>query len=225
MSGKFGNFVEMIRISLLPSYAARVSRDYWKAQERSHIERSVREWEQFLADIDERLALLPDDTVLDYGCGNGEIAQHLLQKGFKVSGCDISEKLLAQARERGVNCSQVSEIINGNREFTKVYMHGVFMYIHPRVRQSFLRQMYDLLEPGGTLFLLAEPDLDKRDHADIHALQKVLAPVFPVYAIFNAGFWTNARSLIRTAQSAGFSNVDVLESSSYRSDFVLSRAE
>lgn len=224
MSSKIGKFAQVIRITWSSSYATKVSHEYWKSQTRSHVDRTASQWSEFLAGIEDRLALSPDDRVLDYGCGNGEIASYIARKGFQVSGCDISENLLARARVRGVDCNHVSEVIEGDRRFTKIYMHGVFMYIHPRKRAGFLRQMYALLEPYGTLYLLAEPDLDKREYASVHQLQKLFAPVFPVYAIFNAGFWTNTRSLTRKAQKSGYSAVKVYESGAYRSDFVLTRA-
>jgi SAM-dependent methyltransferase len=35
--------------------------------------------------------------VLDLGCGTGDLARHLSYTGYRVTGCDISENMLAQA--------------------------------------------------------------------------------------------------------------------------------
>jgi len=41
----------------------------------------------------------PPAKVLDFGCGTGNLASHLSSCGFIVSACDISTKMMEQARE------------------------------------------------------------------------------------------------------------------------------
>src|SRR4051812_7528872 len=41
-----------------------------------------------------------NSAVVDVPCGTGRLAEVLLQEGFKVSGCDISEHMLAVARRK-----------------------------------------------------------------------------------------------------------------------------
>jgi len=53
--------------------------------------------EQFTAAL-ERLAP-PPATVLDFGCGTGDLARALAQRGWRVTGCDASSAMLAVARE------------------------------------------------------------------------------------------------------------------------------
>ena len=36
-------------------------------------------------------------SLLDFGCGSGDISRSLAERGFLVSGCDISEKMIASA--------------------------------------------------------------------------------------------------------------------------------
>ena len=48
-------------------------------------------------------------SVLDVGCGAGDNAIWLAQKGFVATGCDISPTAIREARRRakdaGINCS------------------------------------------------------------------------------------------------------------------------
>lgn len=50
---------------------------------------------EFLIDL---FGLPPDGTILDIGCGTGRHAIALAKKGYKVTGVDLSEGMLAQAR-------------------------------------------------------------------------------------------------------------------------------
>jgi glycine/sarcosine N-methyltransferase len=47
-------------------------------------------------------ATLPSRRLLDLGCGTGEHARYLAEKGFDVVGVDVSETMLARAKEDGV---------------------------------------------------------------------------------------------------------------------------
>lgn len=43
-------------------------------------------------------------TILELGCGTGKHAKLLNQKGYDVYGVDLSETMLEQAKELGINC-------------------------------------------------------------------------------------------------------------------------
>lgn len=42
--------------------------------------------------------IMPDDTVLDYGCGTGTITLRIAQNTAKVYGVDVSEGMLKRAQ-------------------------------------------------------------------------------------------------------------------------------
>lgn len=44
-----------------------------------------------------------EHSVLDLGCGTGQLAQHFLEHGFRVTGLDLSADMLEYARE---NCAE-----------------------------------------------------------------------------------------------------------------------
>jgi glycine/sarcosine N-methyltransferase len=60
--------------------------------------RLIREW----AFLQKPFATLPSRRILDLGCGTGEHARFLADKGFEVVGVDVSDTMLARAREDGV---------------------------------------------------------------------------------------------------------------------------
>ena len=57
---------------------------------------------EIIADTIQRY-LGPGSAIIDFGCGSGVIAKHLVNLGFKVLGADISEPALAACRERGLD--------------------------------------------------------------------------------------------------------------------------
>lgn len=52
------------------------------------------------------LELLKEGTVLDVGCGDGLLLEHLQKNGLKCSGIDISSAAIAICKSRGLNCQQ-----------------------------------------------------------------------------------------------------------------------
>jgi cyclopropane-fatty-acyl-phospholipid synthase len=64
------------------------------------VELDAGQWAK-LAEVDRRLGLSPDDTVLEIGCGWGTLAAYLAeQRGARVDAISLSEEQLAYATER-----------------------------------------------------------------------------------------------------------------------------
>lgn len=53
------------------------------------------------------LEILKEGSVLDIGCGDGLLLEHLKNKGHDVSGVDISAKAIEICKQRGLKCSQM----------------------------------------------------------------------------------------------------------------------
>ncbi|ACJ33196.1 class I SAM-dependent DNA methyltransferase [Anoxybacillus flavithermus] len=114
--------------------------------------------------------------LLDLGCGTGELAIRLAEKGFDVTGVDLSEQMLTiaqmKAEERGVNLSFFQQDM---REFgpfepfdTIVIFCDSLNYLlqEEDVIATFMR-VHEQLRPGG-LFLFDVHSLFKMEHVFLH---------------------------------------------------------
>jgi SAM-dependent methyltransferase len=101
-------------------------------------------------------------SVLDVGCGTGENALFLAQRGHEVWGVDIVpqaiERARAKAAERGVSVEfrvhDALELAGLGREFDTVIDCGLFHVFSDADRRPFEQSVASVLRPGGRLLLL-----------------------------------------------------------------------
>jgi ubiquinone/menaquinone biosynthesis C-methylase UbiE len=99
------------------------------------------------------LALGPDDSVLDVGCGGGLLLRDALDAGATATGLDHSDEMVRLARERAPG----AEVVRGEAEtlpfgdgtFTAVTMCVMFFFL-PRPLDA-LGEAARVLVPGGRL--------------------------------------------------------------------------
>jgi SAM-dependent methyltransferase len=106
------------------------------------------------------LELLPrtGGAILDVGCGPGVYTRQLLERGYQVSACDISPKMIEVASAKFA-CQAVAGNVHFHageihdwdlppRSFDVAMSIGVISYIADLER--FLARVASLLKPGGT---------------------------------------------------------------------------
>jgi len=120
------------------------------------------------------LAYLPETsfsgaTILDFGCGAGASTVSLCRSfpTAHVVGVEMEERYLDVARGRfefyGLKNVEVHvspsglEIPSGLGPFDFIMMSGVFEHLLPEERRSLMPRLWDVLEPGGVLFLRETP--------------------------------------------------------------------
>ena len=101
---------------------------------------------------------LSTSTVLDYGCGIGTLAEHLLRAGARVAGLETSSNGVDRANERlrfydGWLGAFVAGAGSGARDlgpFDIVTCLEVVEHLDDTTLTNVLRDIRDLLKPGGT---------------------------------------------------------------------------
>jgi len=109
--------------------------------------------------IDER-ANLPGKKVLDVGCGGGILSEGLSQRGAHVTGIDMGEAPLSVAKLHGLESGVKVDYLKITVEELASQEAGSYdvvscleMLEHVPEPASVVKACFDLLKPGGQLFL------------------------------------------------------------------------
>ena len=102
-------------------------------------------------------------TVLDVCCGEGRHAIPLAERGYDVTGLDRDGAALFAARERAADLGVAARFVEGDMRDLAASVAGPFDvcvclwqsfgYFDAATNEDILRQMGDLLRPGGRLIL------------------------------------------------------------------------
>ena len=90
--------------------------------------------------------------VLDIGCGEGRNSVPLSKKGFNVHGIDISQSAINVANSRESSCQfTCADIfhIEFKEKFDVAIDFGLFHFVPPHLRQSYLDKVFSFLNDGG----------------------------------------------------------------------------
>ncbi len=85
------------------------------------------EWEQYLLQILYRFNVRPDATITEIGCGTGTITEMLADDGFSMTGIDLSEDMLNEARKKNLKRKSTA---------TKESLENVFSDKQPCFQES-----------------------------------------------------------------------------------------
>jgi ubiquinone/menaquinone biosynthesis C-methylase UbiE len=106
------------------------------------------------------LRVLPAGRLLDIGCGTGELAARLAQRGWRVTGLDLCERMLHQARTKLNGDGGSVHLTVGDSEHLP-FASGAFdavtcanSFHHYPHQERVVSDMYRVLRPGGHLLLL-----------------------------------------------------------------------
>lgn len=120
--------------------------------------------QNFLNTFDQKIFLrevrdLSGLKILDAGCGDGRLVPLLKKRGAAdVTGIDISEEMLAEARKLGFYKDLLVEDIRQEMSFDwdtfdAVFCTLVIVHVSERDLLKVFDELFRILKPGGTLYL------------------------------------------------------------------------
>ncbi|HEX7248099.1 MAG TPA: class I SAM-dependent methyltransferase [Actinomycetota bacterium] len=107
--------------------------------------------------------------VVDLGCGTGENALALAERGHELLGLDASPraigKAMEKARERALGgavflVADVFDVAGLGRRFGSALDCGLFHVLDDHERPVYAASVHDALEPGGVLHVLCFSDAE-----------------------------------------------------------------
>lgn len=124
--------------------------------------------------------------VLDSGCGTGEHALLLAERGMEVVGIDVSSRAIELAKEKASRRGLEVDFVVGDvlslgdlgRSFATVIDSAVFHVFDDTERARYTKSLASVLEPGGVLFLLAFSEHTPGDDGPRRVTQAELRAAF-----------------------------------------------
>lgn len=129
---------------------------------------NISEPPKLLADAVDSGELSPCKAV-DLGCGAGNYAVWLAERGFDMTGLDFSRYAVSQARQlaesRGLSCRfAIADLLGDLKEyhgqFEFAYDWELLHHIFPENRPAYLDNVLRLLRPGSKYFSVCFNDAD-----------------------------------------------------------------
>jgi cyclopropane fatty-acyl-phospholipid synthase-like methyltransferase len=125
-------------------------------------------------------------SVLDVGCGTGENALYLAERGFDVAGIDGAptaiEKARAKAKRRGLevrfDLADALDLEAPARPFDTVIDSGLFHVFSDEDRPRFARSLGRVLRPGGSYVLMCFSEREPGDWGPRRVTQAEIRSVF-----------------------------------------------
>ena len=222
MVNKVKTLLKMVNITCSSSYAMQVANEYWQNTTVTHTSMNEVEFDDYYQKIFELLNPNKDNTILDYGGGNGEIAFRFQQKGYEVEHCDISKEMVSNAiNQYGLKSSICSKLKDDT--YNKILFHNAFFYVHPSLVEALLKNMHSSLLDNGQLYITDTPDFDKRENLNLNKVHMFFTKLFPVYQVNMSGFYVEHKKLEALAQKIGF-KIEKFDSwCNYRSHWILTK--
>lgn len=125
--------------------------------------------------LDKFASLLPGKRVLDAGCGAGRDTAYLFAKGLEATGIDLSERMIAYAKDRTNASFAVMDIRKtsfASGSFDGILCYNTALHLNKQDLSTTTSEFYHLLKTGGVLFLSTKEgdgeDVKERDNGKKH---------------------------------------------------------
>lgn len=97
----------------------------------------------------EWLSARPGESILDLGCGDGQLTQKIAEAGAKVAGIDASPQMVAAAKARGIVAEEgkAEALPFAPRAFDAVFSNAALHWV--RDQDAMLSEVHRVLKPWG----------------------------------------------------------------------------
>jgi len=123
----------------------------------------------------EWLAAKPGESILDLGCGDGQLTQRIAAIGARVVGVDASPEMVAAARSRGMQATEgrAESLPFSNGTFDAVFSNAALHWV--RDQEAMMEQVRRVLKPGGRFVA------EMGGHGNVAAIRVALTAVLARY--------------------------------------------
>lgn len=137
------------------------------------------------------------DRILDIGCGRGEFLKLLKDEGKQALGIDISDSMMKQAREAGIDTVKNTDALKFLRDskdgsFGGIFSSQVIEHFEPAYLKEVVTESFRVLKPGSPIILETINPLSLFALSNIFYLdvthQKPLHPEYMRYLLESTGF-------------------------------------
>jgi ubiquinone/menaquinone biosynthesis C-methylase UbiE len=139
---------------------------------------------------------------LDIGCGRGDNAIMLAINGCDVTGIDLVEDAINDAKAKAIRHHVKVDFVVGNvlqmdrlfieAEFDTIIDSDLFNAMMDEERPIFARQIYRVLKPGGKYFMLCFSDKEPGDYGPRRIskaeIERTFTPLFKTIYIRDSAF-------------------------------------
>lgn len=121
-----------------------------------------------------------NDSVLDFGCGVGRLSFFLSPYVQKITGVDVSEKMIQVANGNNTISGNTTFFLLNSPQIpvesgsvNKIISNWVFQHISDDYCKKYLEEFNRVLSPGGEIFLFEQIKRSQQTAADIHIFRTV----------------------------------------------------
>jgi ubiquinone/menaquinone biosynthesis C-methylase UbiE len=168
--------------------------------------------------------IMPNDTLLDFGCGTGTITLQMARNANKVYGVDVSEGMLKRAQQNlkdqhidNATFTKITTLDEMFRDdsFQVITIFNVLQYIEDR--KELLDRFYELLKPQGTL-IVAVPCF-----GGMNTLSALYVKFLRFVRIMPETYFFSVDEFEKEITATGFTIVESIDLSNLPEKFIVAR--
>lgn len=168
--------------------------------------------------------ILPQDNVLDFGCGTGTITLQIARNASKVYGVDISGGMLKRAQQKLENQQIKNAVFTKTTALEEMFRDNSFQVItcfdvlqYLENREELFKQFHKLLKPQGTL-IVAAPCL-----GDTNSFSVLLVKFLRFVRIRPETYYFSINEIEKEITNIGFTLVESINLSNLPERFIVAR--